>query len=212
MAQAIRMIKSTAPCILLIDEIEKTLSGVGSSNNSDAGTMSRAFGAILEFLAEDHGVFVVMTSNDISQIPPELTRAGRLDSIWFFGLPDIEERKEIFKIHFNKLNKQVDDSLLTYASNNSELFTGAEIKEAVKNIVRKAYSRSKKDNNLNITEIDIQKGCIEIIPVAKSSRERITLLEEFAKSRARFSNAIINEYGCNEKANKKLAQSLLSIK
>lgn len=212
MAQAIRMIKSTAPCVLLIDEAEKTLSGVGSSNNSDAGTMSRAFGAILEFLAEDHGVFVIMTSNDISQLPPELTRAGRLDAIWYFGLPESDERKEIFNIHFNKFNKQVNDSLLSFSANHSEMFTGAEIKEAVKNIVRKAYSRSKKDGNTNITEEDIQKGCIEIIPVAKSSREKITLLEEFAKNRARFSNAIINEYGCNEKANKRLAQSLLSIK
>lgn len=185
---------------------------IGSSNNSDAGTMSRAFGAILEFLAEDHGVFVIMTSNDISQLPPELTRAGRLDAIWYFGLPEIEERKEIFNIHFNKLNKQVNDSLLCYAAKQSELFTGAEIKEAVKNIIRKAYSRSKKDMNTNITEIDIQKGCLEIIPIAKSSRERIALLEEFAKNRARFSNALINEYGCNENANKKLAQSLLSIR
>lgn len=211
MAQAIRMIKATAPCLLLIDEVEKTLSGMQSSGASDAGTMARAIGSILEFLAEDHGVFVVMTSNDVSQLPPELTRAGRLDAIWYFGLPTEKERSEIFKIHFDKFDKKVSDDLLKYAAEITNDFTGAEIKEAVKGTLRKAFSRFKKDGNSEITKDDLQKACIEIIPVSKSSREKIALLEEYAKSRARFSNKIINEYGCNA-LKKPLKNTLLSIK
>ena len=210
MAQAIRMIKATAPCVLLIDEIEKTLSGMGSSNNSDAGTMARAVGAVLEFLAEDHGVFVVMTSNDVSQLPPEITRAGRLDAIWYFGLPTEEEREEIFRIHFNKFNKQVSDELISYSAKMTNDFTGAEIKEAVKTAVRKAFSRSRKDGDENITKEDIQRACAEVIPVAKSSREKIAALEEYAKSRARYSNILINEYGCNIKSNEAV-KPLLSV-
>ena len=210
MSQAIRMVKATAPCILLIDEVEKTLSGMQSSGASDAGTMARSIGAILEFLAEDHEVFVVMTSNDVSQLPPELTRAGRLDAIWYFGLPDENERKDIFNIHFNKCNKQVGQDILNYASTITDRFTGAEIKEAVKISLRKAYSRSKKDNNTNITIDDIQKACSEIIPISKSSKEKIAILEEYAKNRARFSNKIIYEHGYNTKNNKDLS-SILSI-
>lgn len=193
MAQAIRMIKSTAPCLLLVDEVEKTLSGLGSSNNSDSGTMARMIGSILEFLYEDHGVFVVMTSNDASQLPPELTRAGRLDSIWYFGLPDEEERKEIFRIHFDKVRKNIHDSLIEYAASQTSKFTGAEIKEAVKNTMRKAYSRFKTDGNNAILEEDIDSACKEIIPVAKSSKEKILMLEEYAKNRARFSNRLVTE-------------------
>lgn len=210
MAQAIRMIKATAPCVLLIDEVEKTLSGMQSSGVSDAGTMARSIGAILEFLAEDHGVFVVMTSNDVSQLPPELTRAGRLDAIWYFGLPEENERKDIFNIHFNKLGKTVDSSLIDYAASITNDFTGAEIKEAVKNTLKKAFSRYKKDGNKEITKEDIQKACIEVIPVAKSSREKIAALNEYAKTRARFSNQLINEYGCNINNNKEITR-ILSI-
>lgn len=184
---------------------------IGSSNNSDAGTMSRVIGSILEFLSSDHGVFVVMTSNDISQLPPELTRAGRLDATWYFGLPTEEEREEIFKIHFNKCNREVNNDLLKYAAEITNGFTGAEIKETVKGTLRKAYNRFKKDGNNEITKDDLQKACVEIIPISKSSREKIVLLEEYARNRARHSNKIINEYGCNV-SNNKIKNTLLSIK
>lgn len=211
MAQAIRMIKATAPCLLLVDEVEKTLSGFGSSNNSDGGTMARAIGAILEFLSSDHGVFVVMTSNDVSQLPPELTRAGRLDAIWYFGIPNKSEREEIFKIHFKKFNKELSEQLISYCADVSNDYTGAEIKEAVKATIRKAFSRSRKDGNKDITKIDIQKACAEIIPVARSSREKIAALEEYAKTRARYSNVLINEYGCNINSNSAI-KPLLSVR
>lgn len=210
MAQAIRMIKATAPCLLLVDEVEKTLSGMQSSGASDAGTMARSIGAILEFLAEDHGVFVVMTSNDASQLPPELTRAGRLDAIWYFGLPDIKEREEIFDIHFRKVGRELDNSLLKYAASITGDFTGAEIKESVKGTMRKAFSRFKEDNNNAITQEDIRKACVEVIPVAKSSKEKIAALDEYAKNRARYSNRIINEFGCNVNSNDEI-KSVLSM-
>jgi SpoVK/Ycf46/Vps4 family AAA+-type ATPase len=193
MAQAVRMIKATAPCILLIDEVEKTLSGLQSSGSSDSGTMARMIGAILEFLNEDHGVFVMMTSNDVSQLPPELTRPGRVDAIWYFGMPSEEERKEIFDIHFKKKGKVLSDLMLNYAAKESDKFTGAEIKETVKICMRKSYSRFKKDNNNEITKNDIKSACSEIIPVAKSSAEKIFFLEDYAKSRARFSNETVKE-------------------
>lgn len=186
MYQAIRMIKATAPCVLLIDEVEKTLSD--NDGNSDGGTMQRALGAILEFLASDHGVYVIMTSNDVSRLPAELTRAGRMDAIWYFGLPTLEERIEIFRIHFAKANREINNKLLVKAGEYSHGFTGAEIKEAVKGSLRKAFYRYKKDNNREIINSDIFEACSEIIPVSKSSREKITFLEEYAKTRARFSN------------------------
>ena len=77
-----------------------------SSNSSDSGAIARAFGLVLEFLNDnDNGVFVVMTSNDVSQLPPELTRAGRLDATWYFSLPTLEERKQIFRIHLNNIKR-----------------------------------------------------------------------------------------------------------
>lgn len=82
MSRALELVESCAPCVLLIDEVEKALSGIQSQGKSDGGTLARTFGSILQFLNKDNQVFTVMTSNDVSQLPPELTRAGRLDAIW----------------------------------------------------------------------------------------------------------------------------------
>lgn len=78
---ALRLVKASAPCVFLLDEVEKIL-GSTNSNSTDGGTTSRVVSSILQFLNEDTGVITVMTSNDISQLPPELTRPGRLDKVW----------------------------------------------------------------------------------------------------------------------------------
>lgn len=192
MAQAIKVVKACSPCVLLIDEIEKTLSGGGSGSGiSDGGAMRRVFGQLIEFMASEDSkdVFTIMTSNDASQMPPELTRSGRLDTIWFFGLPTLEERKEIFKIHFGKMPIQPSEELLDFSAINSENFTGAEIKEAVKVAMRRAYKRYKTDGVKDITIEDIEGALLEIIKVYDSSREKIRGLEEYSRNRARFSNS-----------------------
>lgn len=190
MELALNVIKACAPCVLLIDEAEKTLSGTGSSNKTDGGTLMRVVGQLLQFLSSEDSaeIFTIMTSNDVSQLPPELTRSGRLDTIWYFGLPTIEERKEIFRIHFGLKNIEISDKTLEYAGINTADFTGAEIKEAVKIAIRKAFIRYKKDGNRNITNEDIESAIAEIIPVSKSSKEKINVLKNYAENRARFAS------------------------
>lgn len=190
MEAALNVVKACAPCVLLIDEVEKSLSGMQSSARTDGGTMARVIGSMLQFLSSDKSsdVFTVMTSNDISQMPPELTRSGRLDTIWYFGLPTEEERKEIWRIHFGKTPMCVTEELLNYASANSENLTGAEIKEAVKVSMRKAYKRFMQDGNRTITEEDVLSAIGEIVPVYNASKERIIALERYAETRARFAS------------------------
>ena len=121
-------------------------------------------------------------------MPPELTRSGRLDTVWYFGLPTEEERKEIWRIHFSKTPIQICDETLNYAAANSQNLTGAEIKEAVKVTMRKAYKRYLKDNNKGITTIDIDEAISEIVPVYNASKEKIVSLEKYAENRARFAS------------------------
>ena len=190
METALNVVKACSPCVLLIDEVEKSLSGMQSSARTDGGTMARVIGSVLQFLSSSasNDVFTVMTSNDISQMPPELTRSGRLDTVWYFGLPTEEERKEIWKIHFGKTPISISDELLDYAAANSQNLTGAEIKEAVKVSMRKAYKRFMADGNRTITEQDIELAIKEIVPVYNASKERIVALEKYAETRARFAS------------------------
>ena len=195
MYKALNLVRSCAPCVLLIDEVEKALGGYKSSNSSDSGAIARAFGSVLEFLNDnDNGVFVVMTSNDVSQLPPELTRAGRLDAIWFFGLPTKEERKQILDIHLRKANKPVEDDVLEEMAKSMEKYTGAEIELVVKSSLRRAYlEKIKTGEDKGITPEILQAASEEVVPVAVSSREQIAALENWAKNRALYAHGANKE-------------------
>lgn len=187
--QALDVAKASAPCVLLIDEVEKALGGINSSNNTDGGVTARVFMEILKFLNDnDYGVYIIMTSNDVSQLPPELTRQGRLDAKWFFDFPKENERKEIFKIHFSKYNKEINSDLLDLAVSKTNNFTGAEIQEIVKNTIRKSFIRFKKDNNDKLKEEDITSAINEIIPISKTSKESILALKSYCSNRFRSVN------------------------
>ena len=103
MRRAIQTAESVAPAILWIDEIDKAFAGTQGSAGSDGGTASRVFGTFLTWLSEKTApVFVIATANDISHLPPELLRKGRVDEIFFVDLPNEAERREIFRIHLAK--------------------------------------------------------------------------------------------------------------
>lgn len=83
--QALRTIDAMAPAVCMIDEMEKALSGVGSQG--DSGVSTRLFGNLLTYLSDhESDVFFVATSNDISKLPPELSRAERFDAVFYLDL------------------------------------------------------------------------------------------------------------------------------
>ena len=199
MADAVKIIKSCSPCVLFIDEVEKSLSGNSSSDKTDGGTLSRVLGQLLTFLASDDSknVFTIMTSNDVSKLPPELTRSGRLDVIWYFGLPNELERKEIFNIYLKDTKLDINDNLLNYAVKETNSYTGAEIKQIVNVLVRRLFFKIKEKNDSTIDKEDILLAIKEVIPVAISSREKILALDTYCKNRARYASEIedqVEEY------------------
>ena len=70
---ALKIADAMAPCILFIDEVEKGLSGASGATAGDSGVASRLFGTLLTCL-NDHTsqVYVVVTCNNIQQLPPGL--------------------------------------------------------------------------------------------------------------------------------------------
>ena len=77
--QALRIADAMAPCIVFIDEIEKGLSGVQASGQTDSGVSARMFGTLLSYL-NDHesDVYFVCSANDVSKLPPEFTQSRAL--------------------------------------------------------------------------------------------------------------------------------------
>lgn len=117
-----------APCVLWMDEIEKGI----ATGDSDNATSQRVLGTLLTWMAENtKPVFIVATSNDISKLPPELIRKGRLDEVFFIDLPNHDMRVKMFDIHLRKRDAQPEDFDLEQLAESAQGFTGAEIEQAI---------------------------------------------------------------------------------
>ncbi|MBF2057005.1 MAG: AAA family ATPase [Cyanobacterium sp. T60_A2020_053] len=175
--QMIGIAEALSPCILWIDEIDKAFSG--ADGRGDSGTTSRVFGTFITWLAEKKSpVFVVATANNIQSLPPEVLRKGRFDEIFFVGLPNQPEREAIFKVHLNRLRphnlKNYDLSRLAYETPE---FSGAEIEQTIIEAMHLGFSQ-----NRDFTNEDILMAASQIVPLARTAREQIAFLEDWATS------------------------------
>ena len=111
---ALRLAEAMAPCVLHVDEIEKTLAGAGAGH-LDSGVSSRVVGSLLTWLQErglgrdgtPAPVFVVATANRVEALPPELFRPGRFDQVFFLDLPEPAERAAVLEIHLRARRQTV---------------------------------------------------------------------------------------------------------
>jgi SpoVK/Ycf46/Vps4 family AAA+-type ATPase len=183
--RAIGVAESVAPAILWVDEIDKAFAGAQGSAMSDGGTTARVFGTFLTWLSEKAApVFVVATGNDISQLPPELLRKGRLDEIFFVDLPGEEERQEIFRIHLAKRGRDPLAFDLAACAVASRECSGAEIEEAVISALYDAFYAREQLNSRHILATLAQ-----TVPLARTMDEQIDRLRRWAEGRARNASA-----------------------
>ncbi len=185
MRMAIAIAESIAPAVLWIDEIEKGLSGLGSSNVSDGGTTARVIGTFLTWMQEKTApIFVIATSNDISALPPELLRKGRFDEIFFVDLPTFAERKIIFEIHIARRKRRPADFDLASLSTATRGYSGAEIEAAVVSGLFRAFEAGREMNS-----DDILTSCKETVPLSVVMEEKIVKLREWSRLRTRNASA-----------------------
>lgn len=184
--EALRVAEAVSPCILWIDEIEKGLSGSQSSGQTDGGVTSRVFGTFLTWMQEKTApVFVLATSNNIAQLPPEMLRKGRFDEIFFCDLPSEKIRRDIFKIHLSTHNEDILDQFdLERLAKDSPLFSGAEIEQAVKDGMFTAFSQKRR-----LSGSDVDSAIKSTYPLAKTMREGIRDMREWASARARMASS-----------------------
>jgi ATP-dependent 26S proteasome regulatory subunit len=179
--RAIAVAESVAPAILWVDEIDKAFAGSQGSGATDGGTTARVFGTFLTWLSEKTApVFVVATANDISQLPPELMRKGRLDEIFFVDLPSSEERREIFRIHLVRRGRDPQLFDVETLAACSENFSGAEIEQAVISALYDAFYAKAELSSPHILE-----ALRQTVPLAKTMDEQINRLRSWAEGRAR---------------------------
>lgn len=179
--RAIAMAEAAAPCVLQIDELEKSLSGSRSSGQTDGGTGARVFGAFLSWLQEKTApVFVVATANDVSQLPPELLRKGRVDEIFFVDLPGDAERAEIWRIHIAKRKRDPAAFDIAALVRQSSGFTGSEIEQAFVDALYAAY-----EGRREVSQQDVCESLRRTVPLSVTMAEDIRALRQWAEKRTR---------------------------
>lgn len=179
--RAIAVAESIAPAVLWVDEIDKAFAGSQSGAAVDGGTGSRVLGTFLTWLAEKSApVFVVATANDISHLPAELLRKGRLDEIFFVDLPTFTERKDILRVHLARRGRNPDQFDLHTLAAESVGFAGAELEEAINSALFEAFHAG-----TDVTGEHLLGALRATVPLARTMDEQVRRLRHWAEGRAR---------------------------
>lgn len=102
------MARSKRACIVFFDEVDAI--GGARSGGDDNGSDNEVQRTMLQIVTELDGfdargnIKVLMATNRPDTLDPALLRPGRLDRKVEFGLPDLEGRAHILKIHSKRMN------------------------------------------------------------------------------------------------------------
>ena len=122
--------KTKSPCIIFIDEIDAV--GRARSKNPAMGGNDERENTLNALLTEmdgfgtNSGVIILAATNRADMLDSALLRAGRFDRQIHVDLPDLNERKEVFKVHLKPV--KIDDSVdIDFLARQTPGFSGADI-------------------------------------------------------------------------------------
>ena len=157
-----RQAKEKSPCIIFIDEIDAV--GRARSKNPAMGGNDERENTLNALLTEmdgfgtNSGVIILAATNRADMLDSALLRAGRFDRQINVDLPDLNERKEIFKVHLKpvKIDASVDVDML---ARQTPGFSGADIA----NVCNEAALIAARHNKSNVERQDFLDAVDRII-------------------------------------------------
>ena len=157
-----RQAKEKSPCIIFIDEIDAV--GRARSKNPAMGGNDERENTLNALLTEmdgfgtNSGVIILAATNRADMLDSALLRAGRFDRQINVDLPDLNERKEIFKVHLKpvKIDTSVDVDML---ARQTPGFSGADIA----NVCNEAALIAARHNKSNVERQDFLDAVDRII-------------------------------------------------
>ncbi len=100
-----KRVEMLAPCVVLIDEIEKLFSDERSGNSGSSEVKMNIFTALLDWMQENKkGIFFYATCNSVKNLPSELLRDGRFSMRFCVFMPTYQELTEIICFHMRRVN------------------------------------------------------------------------------------------------------------
>ena len=175
--EMIRITESLAPCVLWIDEMDKSFSDIDVS--LDGGTTLRVLGTLATWLAEKTvPVFVIATANDIHYLPPEIMRKGRFDEIFHLSIPSRENRILIFEIHLKRLRPHTWETYdIKRLSRVTNKFSGAEIEQTINEAMCVAFTEDRE-----FSTNDILVAIKKTVPMTRIDPLRAEVVQGWASS------------------------------
>jgi ATP-dependent 26S proteasome regulatory subunit/uncharacterized protein YjbI with pentapeptide repeats len=176
-------IEASAPAVVYFDELDKLFPDSGQPADI---TQRQVLGLLLTWLQDKVSqTFVIATLNRLDSLPPELTRLGRFDEIFYVGFPQNGERKDILHLHLARFderykngNSPMSDKDWRVIINQTVNFTGAELSILVEKAARKLFHELKRIE-INLEELLATRR--EITPLFMRDTDRILRIENIAK-------------------------------
>lgn len=170
-----RKARLSAPCIILIDELDAIAHarGGGDEGNKVTERIVNTLLTEMDGMRGLKGVFVIGATNRPDILDPALLRAGRFDRSIEIPLPDDRSRREIIRIHTKgmSLAKDIDMEKLVKST---EGYNGADIenlvREAGMNAIRRITSMKAKAKDKAVRMDDFMDAFKKINPAMAIAR------------------------------------------
>ena len=139
--------KDKSPAIIFIDEIDAIGRARGKSNMN--GSNDERENTLNQLLTEMDGfgtntnVIVIAATNRADVLDKALLRAGRFDRQIYVDLPDLNERREIFKVHLKPI-KAIKTLDIEFLAKQTPGFSGADIANVCNEAALIAARKNKK--------------------------------------------------------------------
>jgi cell division protease FtsH len=165
--------KDKSPSIIFIDEIDaigraRGKSNITGSNDERENTLNQLL-TEMDGFGTDTNVIVIAATNRADVLDKALMRAGRFDRQIYVDLPDLNERKEIFKVHLKpiKVIKTLD---IDFLAKQTPGFSGADIA----NICNEAALIAARKNKKSVGKQDFLDAVDRIIGGLEKKNKIIT--------------------------------------
>lgn len=125
-------------------------------------------------------VFVIATANDITALPPEFSRKGRWDELFYVNMPDAADRESIWNVQLRNFKRDPDKFDTAELARITDGFTGAEIAACVSEAITRAF-----DEGSEIDDIMLAAAVADTIPLSKTMAAELEHMQQWAKGRCR---------------------------
>ena len=153
--------KSSAPCIIFIDEIDavgrKRGAGLGGGHDEREQTLNQLL-AEMDGFEPNKGIILLAATNRPDVLDPALLRPGRFDRRLTVPRPDLKGREEIIKIHLRMktVHESVDTAIL---ARRTPGFVGADLR----NLCNEAALLAARDDKESIEMVDFEEATDRVL-------------------------------------------------